>query len=273
MASGADTSGRLAIIAGAGDLPGTIADANPDALFVALRGIDVTPPETHEQAEASYEKLGALFKLLNKAGVKRVCFAGKVTRPKLNPLKMDITTVSLFPRIKSVLGKGDDALLRLVADVFEEQGFSVVSAQDVTGSLAIEASHVGCAMTAQDRKDAERGFAILHALDTMDVAQGVVVAGGQCLGIETIRGTDALLAYVADTPDALKLGARGVFVKAPKASQDSRMDIPTIGPDTIRGVARAGLGGIVIPAGQVIVLNRAEVERLVTDLGLFLEMR
>ncbi|WP_424943085.1 LpxI family protein [Aliiroseovarius crassostreae] len=273
MATDTDTSGRLAIIAGAGDLPGTIARANPDALFVALRGIDVIRPDTHELAEASYEKLGALFKMLKQADVKRVCFAGKVTRPKLNPLKMDMTTVSLFPRIKSVLGKGDDVLLRLVAEVFEEQGFQVVSAQDVTDRPAIEARLIGCAMTAQDREDADRGFAILRALDAVDVAQGVVVAGGQCLGIETIRGTDALLSYVGDTPEALKLGARGVFVKAPKTGQDSRMDIPTIGPDTIRGVARAGLGGIVIPAGQVIVLEQDEVEQLVIDLGLFLEMR
>ncbi|MDA5094875.1 UDP-2,3-diacylglucosamine diphosphatase LpxI [Aliiroseovarius sp. KMU-50] len=267
------TSGRLAIIAGSGHLPGAIATANPEALFVALKGIEVIRPKTHEYIEASYEKLGALFKTLHKSGVTRVTFVGNVTRPKLNPLKMDMTTMSLFPRIKSVLGKGDDAVLRLVAEVFEEQGFEVVSAKDVSAGLTIEAKTIGCAMSAQDHADAERGFAILAALDDLDIAQGAVVAGGQCLGIETIRGTDALLAYVTETPKDLKQGAPGVFVKCPKRNQDARMDIPTIGPETVRNVAKAGLGGIVIPAGQVIVLDQPEVERLVSKLGLFLEMR
>lgn len=271
--AGEGPSGRLAIIAGAGDLPGTLYAANPGALFVALKGIEVSVPQDAGGAQASYEKLGALFKLLHREGVKRVCFAGHVTRPKLNPLKMDLTTIGLFPRIKAVLGKGDDMLLRLVADVFEEQGFSVVAAADVSTALTGDALRAGSEMTSQDHKDAARGFAILHALDAMDVAQCAVVAGGQCLGIESIRGTDALLSYVADTPDALKLGARGVFVKRPKSTQDSRMDTPTIGPETVRNVARAGLGGIVIPAGQVLVLDQPEVLRLVEELGLFFEMQ
>ncbi len=264
-------AGRLAIIAGAGDLPVTIARANPDALFVALNGVEVTLPDGNDIAEAGYEKLGSLFKTLHRAGVKRVCFAGRVSRPKLNPLKMDMTTLSLFPRIKAVLGKGDDALLRLVAKVFEEQGFSVVSAQDVTDAPHAERKLIGRTPSDQDRQDAERGFAILRALDDLDVAQCAVVAGGQCLGIETIQGTDALLSFVAKTPADLKLGARGVLVKRPKAGQDSRMDTPTIGPDTVRNVAQAGLGGIVIPAGGVIVLQPDEVARLIEEHDLFLE--
>lgn len=270
---GGSTQGRLAIIAGAGSLPGTIAASHPDALFVSLHDAGAIAPQGHELADARYEKLGALFKTLHRGGVTRVTFAGKVTRPKLNPLKMDMTTLSLFPRIKSVLGKGDDALLRLVAEVFEEQGFEVVAAQDLAVDLTPSATSLGRRMNDQDHADAHRALAILAALDGQDVAQCAVVAGGQCLGIETVRGTDALLSYVAETPDALKLGARGVFVKRPKAGQDARMDTPTIGPDTVRAVARAGLGGIVIPAGQVIVLEQGEVARLVDELDLFLEMR
>ena len=50
----------------------------------------------------------------------------------------------------------------------------------------------------------------------------------------------------------------GVFVKAPKRRQDLRVDMPTIGPDTIDAVARAGLSTIVLAAGAVIVLARAQ---------------
>ncbi|WP_298557846.1 UDP-2,3-diacylglucosamine diphosphatase LpxI [uncultured Aliiroseovarius sp.] len=265
-------SDRLAIIAGTGELPQQIAAANPDALFVTIKGVDVSVPDGFEHAAASYEKLGALFKAMRGAGVVRVVFAGKVDRPKLNPLRMDRVTLGLFPRVKAVLGKGDDALLRLVAEVFEEQGFTVVGATDVTAALAIEASQTGRAPDAQDREDADRGWKLLDVLAGEDIAQGVVIAGGQCLGIESIQGTNALLTFAGQTPEHLKQGARGVFVKRPKPGQDGRMDIPTIGPDTVRAVAAAGLGGIVLEEG-VIVLERAEVERLLSEHDLFLDVR
>ncbi|WP_432450083.1 LpxI family protein [Aliiroseovarius marinus] len=265
-------TGRLAIIAGTGSLPQEIAAANPDALFVTIKGVEVAAPAGVTPVEASYEKLGALFKAMRSEGVSRVVFAGKVDRPKLNPLRMDRVTMGLFPRVKAVLGKGDDALLRLVAEVFEEQGFTVVGATEVTAALAIEASHAGRATSAQDRADADRGWSLLEVLAGEDVAQAVVFAGGQCLGIESIQGTDALLKFVGDTPEHLKQGARGVFVKRPKRGQDGRMDIPTIGPDTVRAVADAGLGGIVLQEG-VIVLERDKVEALLATHDLFLDVR
>lgn len=264
---------RLAIIAGAGDLPQRIAAAHRDALFVTIKGVDVAAPDGFDPVEASYEKLGALFKTLRGAGVGRVVFAGKVDRPKLNPLRMDRVTLGLFPRVKAVLGKGDDALLRLVADVFEEQGFCVVAASDLTSELAMGCATLGRRPDAQDLADADRGWALLAHLGAQDIGQGVVFAGGQCLGIETIQGTDALLRFVGETPAHLKLGARGVFVKRPKPGQDHRMDQPTIGPATIEAVARAGLGGVVIPSEGVIVLERDQVARLIDLHDLFLDVR
>ena len=52
---------------------------------------------------------------------------------------------------------------------------------------------------------------------------------------------------------------RGVLVKAAKRDQDRRFDLPSIGPRTIEGAARAGLAGIAVVAGSAVV---AEVERI-----------
>jgi len=51
-----------------------------------------------------------------------------------------------------------------------------------------------------------------------------VAAKGQIIGIETLQGTDAMLAYVADTAPA----SGGVLVKRPKPGQDLRVDMPAI---------------------------------------------
>ena len=119
-----------------------------------------------------------------------------------------------------------------------------------------------------DRRDIERASAIARALGQADVGQGVVVAGGICLGLETIQGTDAMLDFVARTEAGLRRKA-GVLFKAPKPGQDWRTDLPVIGPETLLAAHRAGLNGIAVEAGGVMILQietvRAEADRL----GLF----
>ena len=114
---------------------------------------------------------------------------------------------------------------------------------------------------------------ILLALSPLDVGQGAVVAGGLCLGIETLQGTDALLRFVAETPEHLQRGAGGVLVKAPKRGQDLRVDMPAVGPDTVRNAARAGLDGIVVSAGKVVLIDRDATRAALEETGLFLFAR
>ena len=127
--------------------------------------------------------------------------------------------------------------------------------------------------SAQELRDTERAFDILSALSPVDVGQGCAVAGGLCLGIETLQGTDATLRFVGETPEALRHGQRGVYVKAAKRGQDLRVDMPAVGPATIDAVAAAGLAGLVIEAGRVMVLERAETLAKAEALGVFLSVR
>jgi DUF1009 family protein len=59
------------------------------------------------------------------------------------------------------------------------------------------------------------------------------------------------------------------LAKAAKPIQDTRVDLPTIGPFTLQSAARAGLAGIAGEAGKVLVVDRADVIRTADELGLF----
>jgi DUF1009 family protein len=103
--------------------------------------------------------------------------------------------------------------------------------------------------------DIERGRAVLTALGPFDIGQAVVVIDGHVVAVEDIEGTDALLARVARLREEGRIRAatgRGVLVKAPKSGQDLRFDLPTIGARTIEGVAKAGLAGVAVIAGNTI---------------------
>ena len=259
---------RLAILAGAGGLPVRLASLRKDAVLISFAGVahDLADPTQ----EHSFEKMGALFAALKAQDVSEVVMAGAMSRPPLDPTAFDEVMLGLAPRLIAAMQRGDDALLRLVIAIFEEQGFIVRAAHDIDPKLTVAAGLlVGDPLNAPAQADADRAIDILSALSPLDVGQGVVIENGLCLGIESLQGTDALLDFVARTPAHLRKGG-GVFVKAPKRGQDLRVDMPTIGPATVSAAATAGLSAIVLAAGDVIVLEHEETIRVARAAGISL---
>lgn len=265
---------RQAIIAGRGMLPLSVARAAPEALYVTFEGVDLAGlPEGAAVSIQRLEKLGALFDTLHEAGVEEVVFAGALNRADFDPSALDARTMALLPRLMGAMQAGDDALLREVIAVFAEEGLRTVAAHALAPDLVLApGTTLGRAPTRAEEADAARAAAILTALGPLDISQAAVVEGGLCLGIETLQGTDALLAFVAETPAHLRRG-RGVLLKDAKPGQDLRVDMPTIGPETLRAVARAGLAGVFVGAGRVIVLEQPRVAELADELGLFVAAR
>lgn len=271
----------LAIVAGRGALPRLIAEdcarnGRPYRVVV-FAGTVLDWLDGHPVIPAAFEKPGRLFAALRSAGCGAVTFAGGLVRPRLRPLRFDLTMWRLAPRLLAAVRAGDDATLRAVASVFEAAGFRVVAPQALLPELPAAAGVPTRALPSPaDRADAARAAAIVAALGAVDVGQAAVVAQGVCLGLESIQGTDALLAFVADSgarfrPDPT--GARGVLFKGPKPGQDRRLDLPAIGPDTVRGAAAAGLAGIVIEAEGVMVLDWRATIAVADAAGLFLWSR
>ncbi|MGR3637258.1 MAG: LpxI family protein [Shimia sp.] len=258
----------LAILSGGGALPVMLSQAEPDAVRVVFEGVSHAMPEPVQLH--SIAKMGGIWQALKDAGVTRVVFAGGLGRPALNPADMDAGMMSIAPRLMAAMQQGDDALLRLIVAVFEEQGFEVVGAHEVLPQICVpEGLFAGPEPDAALLKDAKKAQDILVALSPLDVGQGAVVAAGLCLGIETLQGSDALLRFVAETPPHLRRG-KGVFVKMPKADQDLRMDMPAIGPDTVHSAAKAGLAGLVLAAHKVLMIDREATRQALEDSGLFL---
>lgn len=268
--------GALGVIAGAGDLPRLIAERQRDRgepyLICAFEGAEPGWIGEHPCATAPFEKPGRLFAALRRAGADRVVFAGGLVRPRLRPWRFDWTALRLAARILPLMRRGDDALLRGLAAMVEGEGFRMVAAQDIMGPLLMPQGDLARRRAGSaELADATRARAIVEALGPFDMTQGAVVERGLCLGVETLQGTDALLDFVGRTPARLRpQGGGGVLYKGPKPGQDLRADLPTIGPETMRRAAAAGLAGVVAKAGDALVMGleatRAEADRL----GLFL---
>jgi DUF1009 family protein len=250
---------KLAILSGAGQLPVMIKQAHPDAHVVGFEGM---PTELADVTQLHrFERLGALFAYLRDRGVTHIVMAGAMSRPDFAPDLLDEFTKSALSALMAAMAQGDDHLLRHLIALIEEQGFSVIGAHSLL-SLTQSAGVLAGQVPADVARDIARADQVLKTLSPLDVGQGVVVENGLVLGIETLQGTDALLSFVAATAPNLRGPIGGVFVKRPKAGQDLRVDMPTIGPNTIDLMGKAGLSGIVIsPDACVVVDVQQTIER------------
>lgn len=261
----------LALIAGAGSLPAALLAALPQRPFICALG-DFPGADL----PLRLERLIPTLRALQDRGVSEVVFAGAVQRPRLDPALFDGATAQLVPRLVAAMQAGDDATLREIIAIFEEYDLTIRAIPDLAPNLLPGPGLLAGRTTERDIGDATRAAAIVAALGAVDVGQGACVAQGQCLAVEALPGTDAMLRSVAELPGSsrpLPAMGRGLFYKAAKPGQDRRIDLPTIGPQTLTLVAQAGLGGIAFQAGSVICLDLPQMIAEAEAMGLFLWAR
>ncbi len=268
----ADDAGPLGIICGGGSLPLAVADAasrnGRRVVMFALRGFAGVEVERYPCHWIVLGALGRFFRLLRQEGCRDLVLIGSLSRPGFGRFRLgfrlDLATIRRLPRIARAFRGGDDHLLAGIVRVIEDEGFRVRGAHEVAPEILLREGALGTRRpTAGDLIDIARGLELLGATGPFDVGQAAVVAGRHVLAVEAIEGTDRMLDRIVALRQEGRIrvpAGTGVLVKAPKPQQDRRFDLPTIGPDTVEAVARAGLAGLAAVAGAAIV---AEPQRLV----------
>jgi len=270
---------KLGIIAGGGDLPRAVAQsARADGRDVFVIGLIGSLGEAdgwvkdfpHEMASPGAP--GQAFKSFRREGITEVLLAGKVDRPNFSDLKLDLKGIALLPRALKAARQGDDALLRFLVTMFEEEGFRAIGVAQAAPGLVCGEGALGKLAPGDDaRADMEAAFAIVKALGALDVGQAAVVCEGLCLAVEAAEGTDRMIERVGTlrlalrgTPDK----KRGVLVKALKPTQDAKTDMPVIGIATVERAHAVGLAGIGLQAGGAMIVDKAAVAARADALGL-----
>ncbi len=262
----------LGIIAGKGDLPSELTRIYASCggkCFVAALDIefvsDVAPSKKFALGE-----VGAILEYFNESKVENVIIVGGINRPDLRSLKVDMAGSALIAKILKKKFLGDDNILRVVSDYIEARGFKVISPRDILKLSDYQNSiTTKNSPSNQDIADIELGKKVISSLGNEDVGQSIIVCDGYVLGIEAAEGTDNLIRRC----DLLrKKESGGVLVKMSKSAQDTRLDIPVIGPDTIFFLAKHQFNGIAIEKNEVIIINAEETSRLLKESDLFLKL-
>ena len=264
---------KLGIIAGGGSIPKMLiehcAAQGRDFFVLAIEGNAdkalITDDIPHQWIRIG--QAGTGFKRFAEEKVQDVIMIGTIKRPGFFDLVPDLRTTAFFAKV-GAKALGDDGILRALVNEIEAEGMTVRGIHEVMSDLLVKLGILGHHKPdKQALVDIRRGIDVALALGKLDVGQSVVVQQGLVLGVEGIEGTDELIRRCGEYR---RKGDGGVLVKLRKPQQDMRIDLPTIGPRSARWAQESGLRGIVVHAGNGLIVDEAETIRLADKAGLFI---
>ena len=197
-------------------------------------------------------QFGKIFKFLSVNKCKKVLFAGKINKPKFSSLKVDLKGFYYLPRIIKAAKLGDAAILKTLIKILIKEKIKVINSNTYNPELTIsKGCHTKLKPNAKDLLSINKGIKSLKMLNPHNHVQGLVVRDSIIVTKEKIHGTKKMLQMMSNDKYT-----KGILIKFPKKNQDLRIDLPTIGFDTVKDCKKSGIKGIVLKSKQNIFMDK-----------------
>ena len=249
---------NIAIIAGSGKLPFKIASYlkkfNANFIILAIKGYSKI--NLYKNFKTYSLRMGEGYKaikILKENKIKNIIFLGALDRPSLTSLKPDLWT--LFKVFKFILfKKTDDVILRNVVSIFENEGFKVVGLSDITNDFFLKKGIYGSKkIPKSDRLIINNHLKQTLLWTTKDLGQSVIASKKEILLKEDRRGTNNL---IIRSKQNKYIKNSYIFIKIKKLNQESRVDLPTFGYDTLKKLVKTNIKYIVLNANSTIIMDK-----------------
>ncbi len=261
---------KIALLAGNGSFPVEfVKNANKQGVQVIVIAIkDEASDDLKSIASKWYQlkigEAGKFFKILKKEKIKQVAFAGGVKRIKLfGNLKIDFKGLCILAKSKTIR---DDVLFRFISKELEESGVEVISP---TVLLSESVAKIGLLtkrdFSEQEFSDMKFGWNVVKSIGSFDIGQSIVVADGLVIAVEAVEGTDSMILRAGELIQKSAKSEKGVLIKLVKPQQDLRIDLPTVGPDTIKNMKKAKLTALAIEAEKTVIIDPVLFQRLANE--------
>ncbi len=214
----------------------------------------------------SIGKFGAIIKLIKDKKSKKVLFAGKIAKPNLSSIKLDLKGIYYMPNIIKAAKIGDAAIIKSIIKILSKEGIKVVSSIFFNPELSlIKGNYSKTRPSKQDLISIKKGKNYFNKTNNLDHVQALIVRNGKILSKEGKDGTKKMLSK-------LKVNTGGILIKLPKKNQDLRMDLPTIGLETLKDIKKYGLKGLVLKSKKNIFLDKKKVINFANKNKIFIKI-
>ena len=234
----------------------------PKYIYKRIKGkkkfliIDLTKKKVFKKDKNSYSvsigQFGKIISILKKNNCKKVLFAGKVQKPNFLKLRLDLKGVYYISRIVKKAKQGDASLLKEIINILKKERIQTMSSTSITPELNLSRGNYSkYSPNIKDKVDIKNALKALNRSNQYSHIQGAVGRDNTII-LEKREGTQRMLKKIKK----LKNITNGVLVKFPKKKQDYRVDLPTIGLNTLKQCKVSGIKGIVLKHKRNIFLDK-----------------
>jgi DUF1009 family protein len=244
-------------VAGSGSLPTAFVkkakELGDEVFVVGVKGITSIEADVY----LPLGKVGILVKLLEKHNINKIVLLGKFEHKLLfsHLLTLDSLALKILKRAKD---RRAQSLIRALMDELEEMGFEFIDPKPYLEELlAGKGTLNSLEPSSQAMEDGLFGFPIAKEIAQLDVGQTIVVKEGTVVSVEAMEGTQETI-YRAG-----KLAGKGCrVIKVARKSQDFRIDVPTVGLDTLEALRQIKADVIFLEAGKVYIVDKDKFLKL-----------
>ena len=201
----------------------------------------------------SIGKFGEIIKLIKSKKSKKVLFAGKIAKPNFSSLRLDLKGIYYMPSVIRASKIGDAAIIKSIINILSNEGIKVISSTFYNPELSLERGNYSTTKpTKSDIRSIRKAINYFNEINSLDHVQALVVKDKKIIAKEGRQGTKKMLSK-------LRKNSNGILIKLPKKKQDLRIDLPTVGLQTLKDIKRYGCKGLVLKSKRNIFLDKDKV--------------
>ena len=217
----------------------------------------------------SIGKFGQILDLIYSQKCKKVIFAGNISKPKISKIKLDLKGIYYMPRIIKASKLGDAAILKELIKILNEHKIKVIKLNYFNPELTFsKGNYTKLKPNKFEIFEIKKGIKYLNKLNAHNYTQGIILRKGIVVAKETFRGTKKMLQNLKKTKFY-----NGMLIKFPKKKQDLRVDLPTVGLDTLKDCKKAKIKGIVLKSKENIILDKNKCIAFANKNKMFISVR
>jgi len=267
----------LGLIAGEGRLPFLVAaGAKQQGLRVICVGlVENAEAALADEVDVFYRvaiaRPGLWIRKLRKHSVSKTVMVGRVAKSRLfTPWRIlrylpDWRAFKIYYWRLRGKDKLTDTLLNALADELANSGIVLEnSTMYCKEHLATVGVMTEGHLRPSIKDDIEFGWQIVKKLGELDIGQAIAVKEKEVIAVEAIEGT----AQMIERAGQFCKSGGWTLIKTSKPNQDMRFDVPCVGPDTIRSLAKNGAKCLAVEAGKTIIIDKPETIKLANQLGI-----
>lgn len=264
--------GKIGLIAGGGLLPlEFLRSAKKRGDKVVVYAVkDITSPLLEKEADKIYwvkfGQYGKVVFLLLLERINRIVLLGKIKREVIH--KDTVYDRGGRDILKSLKNKKDYSILTEITKRLSKIGIKVIDPLDYLGHLLQKKGVITEQVPSKElEEDMKFGYVTAKELAGLDIGQTIIVKDRTVVAAEAMEGTDATIERGRDIA-----GDGCVMIKVSRPDQDMRWDVPAVGPETIKHLARNNYSGLAIESGRMFLMEKERCMELAKEAGITIKV-